>query len=110
MERVIKKLGLQVSYYRKGRVGINEIYQNNVPLNINLFINDTILHKLDTIFSITARSATRFVLADGNGDEVKEDVFGETIKCKFGDLVVTPKAIEDVKIGQEIIVRNKTSE
>ncbi len=62
MERVIKDLGLQVSYYRKGRIGIKEIYQNNVPLNVNLFINDSILHKLDTIFSITARSATRFIL------------------------------------------------
>ncbi len=105
MERVIKELGLQVSYYKKGRIGINEIYQNNVPFNINLFMNDSILHKLDTIFSITARSANQFVLADGNGDEVKKVNFGETIKCKFGELVVTPKAIKNVKIDQEIMVK-----
>ncbi len=74
MERVIKDLGLQVSHYKKGRIGINEVYKNKVPFNINLFVNDSILYKLDTIFSINARSATRFVLADGNGDEVKKGV------------------------------------
>ena len=105
MERVIKELGLQVSYYSKGRIGIREIYKNSVPFNVNLFINDSIFHKLDTIFSITARSANQFVLADVNGDEVKKVNFGETVKCKFGELVVTPKAIKDVKIDQEILVK-----
>ena len=71
MERVIKDLGFHVSYYSKGRSGIiSEIYIGRVPFNINLFVNDSILYKLDTTFSITARSATRFVLADGNGDEL----------------------------------------
>ena len=105
MERVIKELGLHVSYYAKGSIGINEVYQNEVPFNINLFVNDSILYRLDTTFSITARSDTRFVLADGNGDEVKEGVFGEIIQCKFGNLVATPTAINDVKIGQEIMVK-----
>ena len=106
MERVIKELGFHVSYYGRGRSGFtNEIYEGNVPFNINLFVNDSIQYQLDTTFSITARSATRFVLADGNGDEVKECVFGETIKCKFGDLVATPKAINNVNIGKEIIVK-----
>ena len=70
MGNVIKELGLHVSYYGKGRIGMGEIYKEEVPFNINLFLNDSILYKLDTTFSITARSATRFVLADGNGEEV----------------------------------------
>lgn len=105
MERVIKELGFHVSYYSKDRIGINEIYQEEAPFNINLFVNDSIFYRLDTTFSITARSASRFVLADGNGDWVKECVFGETIKCKFGDLVATPTTINNVKIGREIIVK-----
>lgn len=107
MERVIKDLGLQVSHYKKSRIGNKEVYKNGVPFNINLFVEDSVLHKLDTIFSISAKSATKFVLADGNGDEVKECIFGETIKCKFGDLVVTPKKIKDVNIGEEISVKIK---
>ena len=105
MERVIKELGLQVSYYKKSRFGNKEVYKNGVPFNINLFVEDSILYKLDTIFSISARSATQFDLIDGDGDEVKKCIFGETIKCKFGNLVVTPKNIKDVDLDQEISVK-----
>ena len=105
MERVIKELGLQVSYYKKSRFGNKEVYKNGVPFNINLFVEDSILYKLDTIFSISARSATQYDLIDGDGDEVKKCIFGETIKCKFGNLVVTPKNIKDVDLDQEISVK-----
>ncbi|MEL4457185.1 GumC family protein [Lutimonas vermicola] len=110
MERVIKELGLQLSYYAKSRIGIDEVYQKEMPFNINLFVNDSILHRLNTTFTLTARSTTQFILADVNGDEVKECVFGETIKFKFGDVVVTPKNINNVNIGQEIIVEIKPVE
>ncbi len=35
---------------------------------------------------------------------MKKGIFGEKIKCKFGDLVVTPKSIKDVEMDQVIMV------
>ena len=105
MERVIKELGLQVTYYTEGRIGTNEVYQDKVPFNINFFVSDSIMYHLDTTFSITANSTEKFVLKNSDGDRIKEGLFGERIASKFGDLIVTPTAINNIKVGQEIRVK-----
>ncbi len=79
MERVIKELGLQVTYYKEGSIGTNEVYQDKVPFNINFFVSDSIMYHLDTTFSITANSSEKFVLKNSDGDRIQEGLFGERI-------------------------------
>ena len=110
MERVIKELNLQVTYYSKGRIGTNEVYKSEVPFNVNLFVNDSILYTLDTTFTITAFASTRFVLKDSDGNQAGQGVFGENIQSEFGSMIITPTNINSVKEGQEIMVRIKPLE
>ena len=85
MERVIKELGFQVSYFTKSRIGTTEIYMNDVPFNINLFVDDSIFLRLNKSFSINAISNTQFVFDDGTANEMRKYVFGESIKYDFGE-------------------------
>jgi capsular exopolysaccharide synthesis family protein len=63
------------------------------------------MYHLDTTFSITANSSEKFVLKNSDGDRIQEGLFGERISGKFGDLIVTPTAINNIKVGQEIRVK-----
>ncbi len=56
MERVIKGLGVNVTYYQKGRIKVSEIYNKEVPVKINFFNKDSIFHKQDTTFIIQIKS------------------------------------------------------
>ncbi len=105
MERVIKDLGYQTSYFVKGRIGINEVRYKDMPFNINLLVSDSLLYRLDTTFSITAISNTKYVLTNSDGDKITKGDFGKNVKCEFGNLVVTPKSLKKIIIGQEIMVK-----
>jgi len=110
MERVIKELDLNITYYTKGRIGTHELYQNEVPFNINFFVNDSVLYHLDTTFSITAIAVNQFTLKNVEGDQTSEGVFGENVKFRSGNLVITPTSINHVALGQEIFVQIKPLE
>ena len=105
MEKVIKDLNLQITYYVKKDFLLKEIYKEEVPFKLNLLLDDSIIKPLDTLFSIRAKSETQYTLSDSNGDLINLGVFGESISCKFGNLTTTPKVIDNIKIGQEIFVK-----
>jgi tyrosine-protein kinase Etk/Wzc len=48
MERVVKDLGINVTYYRKGRIITSELFFKNLPVKINFFSKDSIFYKKDT--------------------------------------------------------------
>ncbi len=96
MENVVKKLGINTTYYTKGRVNEIEIYKNSIPFKINFFSKDSIFYKRDTTFSIQAISATNFLLKNSDGTKRTEHVFGNNIVTDFGDITVTPAIINSI--------------
>ncbi|GGK58591.1 MULTISPECIES: GumC family protein [Flavobacteriaceae] len=105
MGDVVKELGLNVTYYKKGRIREVEVYKNNLPFNINFLNKDSVFYKTDTSFSIQAISATSYQLKDGDGYTQKEVVFGEKVITDFGNFTITPTDLQNVHVADEIIVR-----
>jgi tyrosine-protein kinase Etk/Wzc len=105
MERVVKELGINVTYFKKERVREIELYKNDIPFKINFFSKDSLFYSRDTAFTIQAISSTHFTLKDIERNNSKEHVFGENISTNFGDITVTPKAINAINTNDEIIVQ-----
>ncbi|MBI9041333.1 polysaccharide biosynthesis tyrosine autokinase [Lutibacter sp.] len=104
MEDVVKELGLNVAYFRKGRVREAELYRNNVPFKVNFLSKDSLFYQRDTSFSIQAISATTYFLKTSDGTTTSAKVFGEKLATKFGDITVTPADVQQVNVEDEIIV------
>lgn len=105
MENVIKDLNLNITYFSKGRIAKREIYKKEVPVNINFFISDSVLHQLDTSFSISGWSDNKISLINSDGEKVTTKGFGEKIICDFGDIIITPVKIKNNDVGEEIFVK-----
>ena len=105
MERVVKDLGINVTYYRKGRIITSELFFKNLPVKINFFSKDSIFYKKDTSFVIQIKSATNFSLKSRDGDIVTDHLFGENIKTNFGDITTTPSDIKKIEKDSELIVK-----
>ena len=102
MQRVVKELGVHVTFYKKGRVRTTEVYNSEVPFKVAFFSKEK-LYQLDTTFTIRAISASQFELISKEGS-VKKYVFGENIKTLFGDITVTPTKIGVVNTKEELTV------
>ncbi|MGS2764935.1 GumC family protein [Sinomicrobium sp. M5D2P9] len=89
MENVVRKLGLNVSYYTKGNIRTSEAYKNT-PVRINFSLQDSVLHKTDTTFTVRIDSATRFTLLDGDGEKKGDHGFGEHVTFSGGKMTVLP--------------------
>jgi tyrosine-protein kinase Etk/Wzc len=105
MERVVKELGINVTYFKIERVREIELYKNDIPFKINFFSKDSLFNSRDTAFTIQAISSTHFTLKNIEGNNSKEHVFGENIATNFGDITITPKAINAINTDDEIIVQ-----
>ena len=103
IQRVAKELQLNVSYYNQGRVIEAEFFHSGSPFNINFLISDSVFDKLYTTFSILIKSKTHVILKTVL--EEKEFAFGEKMNLSFGDIIITPKDIDRLKVGDETIVR-----
>ena len=104
MTRVVRDLGINTTYYKKGRVRAVELYKTDVPFNINYFAKDSLVYKLDTIFSIVGVSSTNFNLLDANGEKIGMHLFGEKVNTAFGAIIVTPKSITDTFINEALLL------
>ena len=49
IERVVKDLGINVTFYKKGRVKTSEIFQSEMPIKLTFFNKDSIFYKTDTV-------------------------------------------------------------
>ena len=105
IEKVIKELNLNITYYTKNNIAFKEVYDNSIPFNINFFVNDSILNRLNTEFSIIPISTTQYRLYDSNQDKIGEGYFGERISAEFSDLIITPIDINNVELGQTFLIK-----
>ncbi|MDT8416163.1 MAG: polysaccharide biosynthesis tyrosine autokinase [Lutibacter sp.] len=104
-ERVAKSLGLNVSFFKQGRVIKSELFKKEAPVKIHFFSPDSVFHKLDTSFTVKITSESTFTLKDAKGNESKDHNFGELIKTNYGEMSVTPLKKWKFEDDEELIVQ-----
>ncbi|NOR28456.1 MAG: polysaccharide biosynthesis tyrosine autokinase [Lutibacter sp.] len=103
MQKVVKEVGLNVTYYEEGRVQTSEVFQQKSPVKINFFSKDSTFYALDTTFRIRLTSKTNFTLINKLGIDVSSHAFGEKILTNMGALTVTPTNLKKLKGDEEVI-------
>jgi capsular exopolysaccharide synthesis family protein len=94
---VVRDLKLHIRYFVNGKVKQIETY-SNPPLNINFFMNDSLLENINKSLFIKIISPQKFELSKVNTQKFLEfgepststHSFGERIKGSFGDFIITP--------------------
>lgn len=97
LNKVVEELNLNIQYFVSGRVKEQEVYFNP-PVNINFIATDSVISKIDTTFYIKIISSDRFELSKANKNKLlnvnssgsKEYAFGDRIKTRYGDVIITP--------------------
>lgn len=100
--QVVEDLKLNLQLYNKGRVKGEEVFVKR-PLNINFLVSDSILHAIDTSLYIKIVSPEKFELTKVNNNKIiditsedkKTYAFGDRIKSRFGDFIITPNYEND---------------
>ncbi len=105
IERVVKDLGINVTYYDKGKIKNPEMFQELSPIKLNFFSGDAAFYKVDTVFSVLIQSPTNFTLKNGEEERVSDHVFGENVRTSFGDFTITPMLVDGLKEEREIVIR-----
>ena len=97
LEKVVKKLKLNIACFAQGNLKEVEMY-NNPPVELSFFESDSIIHKTDTILYMKIKSPTEFILFDQpvksftprDENQGKKYDFGDKIETGFGGIVITP--------------------
>ena len=105
IEKVIKDLRLNESYFLEGSIIDHEIYGDQVPFKIMFLEKDSRIHRLDTLFMITILSKSKYVLKNGKGEMVAKYDFGESVKTNFGEMNLTPEKLVNRHFNQTIKVK-----
>ncbi len=90
---VIKNLELNIAYYTQGRVKEYEVYIN-APIKIEFLNKKENFYKLDSVFSITKISNSKFELFSENNDSQGSFSFNEAIESDLGSFKVSRRSIE----------------
>jgi len=105
MEKVIKTLQLNKTYFEKGRVSDTELYATSLPFKLMFFDRDSLLFDKDTLISLVATSQTNFDLFDANEELRGNYRFGEKIKSSILNFTILPTGATAVIEGDKIIVK-----
>lgn len=97
ISKIVKKLELNIRYYEQGKIKEQELY-DNPTIKINFFANDSIIHQVDTTLFLKIKSASKFLLLEGDGKSILERdesegklfAFGDRVHTGFGDIVIVP--------------------
>ncbi|MGG5486089.1 GumC family protein [Gaetbulibacter sp. PBL-D1] len=97
ISQVVQDLNLNISYYVSGKVKEEEVYLNP-PVNINFFVEDSIINHINTNLYIKIISSEKFEMSTTNTMKVLEfdsgvttsHNFGEKVTSSFGDFILTP--------------------
>lgn len=107
-EEVVKDLGINITYYHKGKIISPEMYKERVPFQVDFLIKDSILYSLNKSFLITANSKNTFIYEKGIKEEpdyvYKKYDFGENVETDFGQIIITPKNADQINLEETVIV------
>ncbi len=102
MEKVIKDLKTNITYYYKGKILNNEIY-HNCPIKVNVLVKDSILYNLSEQMSITPISKNEYLMSFNN--TVIKGKFGRNIELQFGNVNIIPFDNVEDYVNVEIEIR-----
>ncbi|HEY9169459.1 MAG TPA: polysaccharide biosynthesis tyrosine autokinase [Lutibacter sp.] len=105
MERVVKTLRTNVTFFKQGNVIKSEIFSKQAPIKINFFSPDSVFQKLDTSFMVKITSESTFTIKDAEGNRAKDHNFGDLIITNYGEMSITPLKQGEFEDNEEIIVK-----
>lgn len=104
IERIVKDLGLNITYFVKNDLIYKEVYKSEMPFKIHFFLNESLLNVLNTSFTIISISDSEYNLLDNNGEKILTGSFGKRVTSDFGDIIVTPNVIDN-KDQKEVLIK-----
>jgi len=105
MTRVVKKLDLNISYFKKGRVNDIEIYKKKLPFKASFLAKDSSFYKTELAFTIKILSDTSFQLSDEEAPVGVTYTYGESVQIPFAELILTPTQIDSTFYDTEFEVK-----
>ena len=90
MEKVLKELDLQTSYYVEGNVKTSEIYGRSLPVKI--IVNTLDSAAIRKTIKLHIKGENRFELEEENDEERSVHFFGQEIKKSYGTFTILASA------------------
>ncbi|WP_142786041.1 GumC family protein [Changchengzhania lutea] len=91
LQDVVKKLNLNLQYFKLGRIYETELYKN-APFQVSFVASDSIINRTSFNFFIEILSQTEFEYKVNEDDSPKKATFGENIPTPFGGIIITPES------------------
>lgn len=104
IERVVKDLDLNITYFVKNGLVTQEVYKRSLPFNIHFFLDDQYLNAINSSFTVESKANSEFTLYDEDDELISTGKFGQKVALKFGDIIVTPNDINTAE-NQEIKIK-----
>lgn len=105
MTRVVKKLDLNITYFKESSVKDTEIYKEELPFKVSFFIKDSTFFERSTSFTIKVLSDTSFELSNTDEAPGVTYTYGKSITQRYGDFIITPNNISKDDINTTYIVK-----
>ncbi|WP_194767557.1 GumC family protein [Tamlana sp. I1] len=107
---IIKKLRLNVQYFKLGRLNDSELYKSS-PIEVAFSEPDSIINNVNATLHLKITSQTEFEFSIGDQIEPKVYAFGESIATPFGDIKILANQSKIEKIvGSSIRIEIKSVE
>lgn len=87
LKNIVKKLNLNVQYFKVGSVNESEIYRN-LPINFDFSVSDSILQKISAEFFIDILSESHFEFRENEDAVAQKKMFGDTVLMPFGEVTI----------------------
>ncbi|GAL64391.1 GumC family protein [Algibacter lectus] len=104
MTQVVKKLELNISYFKEGNVRNTEIYRDELPFKVSFFVKDSIFFERDTTFTIKILSDSTFELANSKTNSRVSHKYGKNVQVQNAEMIITPVNISSREINTTYIV------
>ncbi|WP_313374724.1 polysaccharide biosynthesis tyrosine autokinase [Chishuiella sp.] len=104
LTKVVEKNNLNVRYFNVGEVVKKEIPQKNSPINVIFFNKD---NQSSQSFLITILSNTKYKLDDKNTKESKTYSFGQKIRIKDDNFIITTNGYNSNIINKEFQINKE---
>nr|WP_299067449.1 polysaccharide biosynthesis tyrosine autokinase [uncultured Allomuricauda sp.] len=88
---IVKNLDLNIQFFVLGNIKNKEIYRKeNTPFSINFLATDSIINTAKHTFFVKIHSDTSFGYKEKEDEAEKKYDFGDKVKSKIGDIILTP--------------------
>ncbi|WP_405292412.1 GumC family protein [Algibacter sp. Ld11] len=104
MTRVVKKLDLNISYFKEGSIRDTEVYKDELPFKVSFFVKDSIFFERDTTFTIKIISDSTFELANSEDNSGALLKYGDKVQISNADMMVTPLNMSSREINTTYIL------